>query len=119
MATYLITGVAGFIGSTLARAVLAQGGLVRGLDNFSTGKRENLADIQDRIVFTQMLKGEQPTIFGDGKQSRDFTYVDDVAEANMLACGAEGREVAGRVFNVATGRRTFAWLLSPIENSDW
>jgi UDP-glucose 4-epimerase len=55
---------------------------------------------------TQMLKGEQPTIFGDGKQSRDFTYVDNVVEANLLACKAEGREVAGKVFNVATGRRT-------------
>ena len=49
MATYLVTGVAGFIGSTLARAVLAQGGKVVGFDNFSTGKRENLADIQGRI----------------------------------------------------------------------
>ncbi len=55
---------------------------------------------------TQMLKGEQPTIFGDGKQSRDFTYVDNVVEANLLACKAEAREVAGKVFNVATGRRT-------------
>src|ERR1700730_2815577 len=247
MATYLITGVAGFIGSTLARALLAQGGEVRGFDNFSTGKRENLADILDRIelheadlldldalhqacravdyvlheaaipsvprsvkdplgnnranvdgtlnllvasrdakvkrviyaasssaygdtptlpkredmqpnpispyataklaseyymasfyrcygletvslryfnVFgprqdpaspysgvlakfiTQMLQGEPPTIFGDGKQSRDFTYVDNVVEANLLACKAEGKEVAGRLLNGATGRRT-------------
>ena len=247
MATYLITGVAGFIGSTLARELVAQGEKVRGLDNFSTGKRENLALVRNQIelyeadlldldalhracrgvdyvlheaaipsvprsvkdplgnnqanvdgtlnllvacrdakvkrvvyaasssaygdtptlpkredmppnpispyataklaseyymtsfyrcygletvclryfnVFgprqdptsqysgvlakfiTQMLKGEQPTIFGDGKQSRDFTYVDNVVEANLLACKAEGREVAGKVFNVATGRRT-------------
>jgi UDP-glucose 4-epimerase len=55
---------------------------------------------------TQMLRGEQPTIFGDGTQSRDFTYVDNVVEANLLACRAEGKQVAGRVFNVATGRRT-------------
>jgi UDP-glucose 4-epimerase len=247
MATYLVTGVAGFIGSTLARAVLAQGGKVVGFDNFSSGKRENLADIQGRIdlheadlldldalhqacrgvdfvfheaaipsvprsvkdplgnnranvdgtlnmlvaardakvkrviyaasssaygdtptlpkhedmspnpispyataklaseyymtsfyrcygletvclryfnVFgprqdptspysgvlakfiTQMLKGDQPTIFGDGKQSRDFTFVDNVVDANLLACKAEAKEVAGRVFNVATARRT-------------
>ena len=45
MATYLVTGVAGFIGSTLARELLAQGHEVRGLDNFSTGKRENVAEI--------------------------------------------------------------------------
>ena len=246
MATYLITGVAGFIGSALARAVLAQGDQVRGIDNLSTGKRENLTEIVHRIDFqegdlldlqalynacrgvdyvlheaaipsvpksmldplgsnranldgtvnllmaardakvkrvvyaasssaygdtptlpkqedmtpnpispyavaklasehymisfyrcygletvclryfnifgprqdptspysgvlakfiTQMLKGEQPTILGDGKQSRDFTYVDNAVEANLLACKAAANEVAGRVFNVATGRR--------------
>lgn len=246
MATYLITGVAGFIGSALARAVLAQGDQVRGIDNLSTGKRENLAEIASRIdlrvadlldldalnqvcrgvdyvlheaaipsvpksvmdplgnnranvdatvnvlvaardakvkrvvyaasssaygdapilpkhedmlpspispyavaklasehymvsfyrcyeletvclryfnifgprqdptspysgvlakFITQMLKGEQPTIFGDGEQSRDFTYVDNAVDANLLACKAPASEVAGRVFNVATGRR--------------
>ncbi len=246
MATYLITGVAGFIGSTLARAVLAQGGEVVGFDNLSTGKHENLDGVLQRIQFheadlldldalhhacrgvdyvfheaaipsvprsvkdpllnnqanvdgtlnlliaardakvkrvvyaasssaygntptlpkredmlpnpispyavaklageyymtsfyrcygletvslryfnvfgprqdpaspysgvlakfiTQMLDGEAPTIYGDGKQSRDFTYVDNLVEANLLACTAQGHEVAGRVFNVATGRR--------------
>ena len=49
MATYLVTGVAGFIGSTLARELLAQGDEVRGFDNFSTGKRENVAEILDQI----------------------------------------------------------------------
>src|SRR5580693_9727381 len=49
MATYLITGIAGFIGSSLARAVLAQGDNVRGVDNFSTGKRSNIAELLDRI----------------------------------------------------------------------
>jgi UDP-glucose 4-epimerase len=246
MVTSLITGVAGFIGSTLARAVLAQGGEVVGFDNFSTGTHENLSDVLDRIQFheadlldldalhracrgvdyvfhqaaipsvprsvkdplgnnqanvdgtlnllvaardakvkrviyaasssaygdtptlpkredmlpnpispyataklaseyymasfyrcygletvclryfnvfgprqdpsspysgvlarfiTQMLDGEAPTILGDGKQSRDFTYVDNVVEANLLASAAESREVAGRVFNVATAQR--------------
>ena len=246
MATYLITGVAGFIGSALARAVLAQGDHVRGIDNLSTGRRENLTEILPRIDFqqadlldlqalyeacrgvdyvlhqaaipsvpksvldplasnranldgtvnllmaardakvkrvvyaasssaygdtptlpkhedmapnpispyavaklasehymisfyrcyglqtvclryfnifgprqdpgspysgvlakfiTQMLKGEQPTILGDGKQSRDFTYVDNAVEANLLGCRVPAMEVAGRVFNVATGRR--------------
>jgi len=246
MAIYLITGIAGFIGSALARAVLAQGDKVRGIDNLSTGKMENLAEILDSIDFrkadlldakateaacadvdyvlhqaaipsvprsvlnplesnranvdatvqllvaakdakvkrvvyaasssaygdtptlpkheemipnpispyavaklagehymasfwrcygletvslryfnifgprqdpnspysgvlakfiTQMLKGEQPTIFGDGTQSRDFTYVDNAVSANLLACQAPASEVAGRVFNVAVGRR--------------
>lgn len=246
MSTYLITGIAGFIGSTLARAVLEQGDSVRGIDNLSTGKRQNLAEIAGRIdlreadlldfaaaqdacrgvdyvlheaaipsvprsvkdplesnranvdatvnllvaardakvkrvayaasssaygdapslpkhegmapnplspyavaklaceyymtsfwrcygletvslryfnifgprqdpgspysgvlarFIVQMLKGESPTIFGDGLQSRDFTYVENVVNANLLACKAPANEVAGKVFNVATGTR--------------
>jgi len=246
MALYLITGIGGFIGSSLARALLARGAQVRGVDNFATGKRENIADILDRIDFreadildpdtmkracegvdyvlhqaaipsvpksvldplasnranvdgtvsvlvaardakvkrvvyaasssaygdtptlpkhegmtpnpispyavaklasehymisfyrcygletvalryfnifgprqdpsspysgvlakfiTLMLRGEQPTIFGDGEQSRDFTYIDNAVEANLLACEAPASEAAGKVFNVATGRR--------------
>jgi len=246
MATYLITGVAGFIGSSLARAVLAQGDQVRGIDNFATGKRENITEILDRIDFrevdildldaiheacrgvdyifheaaipsvpksvldplgsnrtnvdgtvhlliaakdakvkrmvyaasssaygdtptlpkredmppnpispyavaklaseyymtsfyrcygletvclryfnifgprqdptspysgvlakfiTQMLDGEQPTILGDGAQSRDFTYIDNAVDANLLAIKAAASQAAGRVFNVATGER--------------
>src|ERR1700690_4509660 len=49
MALYLITGIGGFIGSSLARALLARGEQVRGVDNFSTGNRENLTEILDRI----------------------------------------------------------------------
>ena len=246
MALYLITGVAGFIGSSIARAVLSRGEKVRGIDNFSTGKHENLTEIRDRIDFheaditdleamhkacagvdyvmhqaaipsvpksvldplgsnranidgtvnvlvaardakvkrvvyaasssaygdtptlpkleamrpdpispyavqklaseqymvsfyrcygletvclryfnifgprqdptspysgvlakftTQMLKGEQPTIFGDGETSRDFTYIDNAVDANLLACTAPAGKVAGEVFNTATGRR--------------
>lgn len=51
-----------------------------------------------------MLQGEQPTIFGDGSQSRDFTYIDNVVSANLLACTAPAAQVSGRVFNVAAGR---------------
>ncbi len=54
MATCLITGVAGFIGSALARAALAEGDKVRGIDNFSAGKRENLGEIFSRIDFRQI-----------------------------------------------------------------
>ncbi|HUM04691.1 MAG TPA: SDR family oxidoreductase [Terriglobales bacterium] len=53
----------------------------------------------------QMLRGEQPTIFGDGEQSRDFNYIDNAVSANLLACLAPASECAGRVFNIATGRR--------------
>src|ERR1700730_15213981 len=246
MALYLITGIGGFIGSSLARELLQRGERVRGVDNFSTGKQENLAQILGQIEFreadildldalklacagvdyvlhqaaipsvpksvldpigrhranvdgtlnvlvaardaklkrviyaasssvygdtptlpkhermtpdpispyavtklaserymlsfyrcygletaalryfnifgprqdpsspysgvlakfiTQMLSGKQPTIFGDGEQSRDFTYIDNAVNANLLACAAPAAQVAGRVFNVATGRR--------------
>jgi nucleoside-diphosphate-sugar epimerase len=246
MSLYLITGISGFIGSSIAHALLGLGEKVRGVDNFSTGKQNNIADIADRIDFhesditdldamhrackgvdfvlhqaaipsvpksvldplgsncanvdgtvnilvaardakvkrvvyaasssaygdtptlpkhegmkpdpispyavaklasehymvsffrcyaletvclryfnifgprqdpsspysgvlakfiTQMLAGEQPTIFGDGEQSRDFTYIDNAVEANLLACKADASKAAGQVFNVATGRR--------------
>ena len=52
---------------------------------------------------TALQAGEPPTIFGDGEQSRDFTFVDNVVEANVLAMGAQ--DVAGRVYNVACGER--------------
>jgi nucleoside-diphosphate-sugar epimerase len=246
MALYLITGIGGFIGSSLARALLSRGEQVRGIDNFATGRRDNLAEVLDRIDFceadildldamkkacagadyvlhqaaipsvpksvldplgsnranvdgtvnvlvaardakvkrvvyaasssaygdtptlpkhegmtaspispyavaklasehymtsfyrcygletvslryfnifgprqdpsspysgvlakfiTQMLRGEQPTIFGDGEQSRDFTYIDNAVEANLLACTAPAAQAAGQMCNVATGRR--------------
>src|ERR1022692_4600745 len=53
MARYLITGIAGFIGSTLAHALVAQGHEVRGIDNLSTGSLDNLADIRRAISFEQ------------------------------------------------------------------
>lgn len=54
----------------------------------------------------QLLKGETPTINGDGMQSRDFTYIENVIEANLKACLAP-HEVAGEVFNIAFGGREY------------
>ncbi len=54
----------------------------------------------------QLLHGEVPTINGDGKQSRDFTYIENVIEANLKACLAES-EAAGQAFNIAYGGREY------------
>jgi UDP-glucose 4-epimerase len=51
-----------------------------------------------------MLRGEAPTIHGAGEQSRDFTYIQNVVEANLLAAAAPSQKVAGHVFNVATAQ---------------
>ena len=58
------------------------------------------------LFITAMLSGRQPTIYGDGKQSRDFTFVANVVHGNLLAADADARLVAGRTFNVANGRST-------------
>ena len=52
---------------------------------------------------TAMLRGEAPTIYGDGSQSRDFTYVANVVQANLLACECD--EANGQVLNIACGER--------------
>ena len=54
------------------------------------------------IFLDCMLRGEAPTIFGDGGQSRDFTYVDNVVEANLLACRAP--QAAGEIYNIGCAR---------------
>lgn len=54
----------------------------------------------------QLLNGESPTINGDGKQSRDFTYIENVIEANLKACMA-GKDAAGQSFNIAFGGREY------------
>jgi len=53
----------------------------------------------------QMTRGEQPVIHGDGEQGRDFTYVENAVQANLLALAAPAEKVAGRVFNIACGER--------------
>ena len=54
----------------------------------------------------QLMNGETPTIYGDGMQSRDFTYIENVIEANLKACLAPS-EAAGEAFNVAYGGREY------------
>ncbi|MBX3081853.1 MAG: SDR family oxidoreductase [Anaerolineae bacterium] len=57
------------------------------------------------LFATHILRGEAPTIFGDGTQSRDFTYIDNVVHGNLLACHADPRQVGGEVINLAGGDR--------------
>jgi len=56
--------------------------------------------------FTGLLRGEQIYIFGDGETSRDFCYIDNAVQANLLAACTGNRAAVGRVFNVACGERT-------------
>ena len=58
------------------------------------------------IFVDRLITGRVPTIFGDGKQTRDFVYVEDVVRANLLAGTADAPTVSGRVFNVARGEAT-------------
>jgi UDP-glucose 4-epimerase len=57
------------------------------------------------IFCRKMLAGEQPTIYGDGGQSRDFTYIDNVVQGNLLAADAQAAKVSGQTINLATGVR--------------
>jgi len=73
------------------------------------GKRQNPLGAYAAVIpkfIQQLLKNERPTINGDGKQSRDFTYVDNVVEANLKACTAPDT-AAGEVFNIAFGGREY------------
>ncbi len=63
------------------------------------------------LFVSALVAGQAPVIFGDGLQSRDFTYIDNVVDANLAACRTTG---AGGVYNVACGERTS--LLELLEN---
>jgi len=70
------------------------------------------------IFVNQLLRNQQPIIFGDGEQTRDFVYVEDVVDANLLALTA--KEAKGEVFNIATGAAStinkLVWNLREIMN---
>jgi UDP-N-acetylglucosamine/UDP-N-acetylgalactosamine 4-epimerase len=73
------------------------------------GRRQNPDGAYAAVIpkfIKQLLNDEQPTINGDGKQSRDFTYIENVIEANLKACKASG-EAAGQAYNIAYGGREF------------
>lgn len=73
------------------------------------GRRQNPNGLYAAVIpkfIKQLLNNEQPIINGDGKQSRDFTYIENVIEANLKACLAS-HEAAGQAFNIAYGGREY------------
>ncbi|WP_461611071.1 SDR family oxidoreductase [Cytobacillus kochii] len=73
------------------------------------GRRQNPNGAYAAVIpkfIKQLLNDEPPTINGDGKQSRDFTYIENVIEANLKACNAS-HEAAGQAYNIAFGGREF------------
>lgn len=71
------------------------------------GPRQNANSAYAAVIAAfakALLAGERPTIYGDGEQSRDFTYVDNVVHANLLAARSATR-LGGAAINIATGRR--------------
>ena len=54
----------------------------------------------------RLLRGERPIVYGDGEQSRDFCFIDNVCEANWLAAEADAKVCTGQVLNIACNRKT-------------
>lgn len=72
------------------------------------GPRQNATSEYSGVISlfaTRMIGGRPPIIYGDGKQTRDFVYVDDVVSANLLAAAAPADKVAGKVFNIGCAVR--------------
>ena len=73
------------------------------------GRRQDPEGMYAAVIpkfIKQLMHGEVPTINGDGRQSRDFTYIDNVIEANLKACLAPS-EAAGEAFNIGAGGREY------------
>jgi nucleoside-diphosphate-sugar epimerase len=101
-------GVTKFVSEVYAQVF----GQCYGLENVSLryfnifGPRQDPSSPYSGVLsrfITCCLEGQRPTIFGDGEQSRDFTYVENAVQANLLAC--EAVNASGKVFNVGMGQR--------------
>ncbi len=114
-------GAAKFAGESYCQAFMATYGFetvcIRYFNVF--GPRQDPHSQYSAVIplfITAMLAGKQPTIYGDGHQSRDFTYVANVVHGNLLAADADAKLVAGRTLNVANGRSTSLLELIAILN---
>lgn len=101
-------GVTKFVGEVYSQVF----GRCYGLENVSLryfnvfGPRQDPGSPYSGVLskfITAILEDTGPVVFGDGEQSRDFTYIENVVQANLLAC--EAPNVSGKVFNVGTGNR--------------
>jgi nucleoside-diphosphate-sugar epimerase len=101
-------GVSKYVGELYAQTF----GRVYGLENVCLryfnifGPRQDPASLYSGVLAkfcSAFLEGTPPVVFGDGEQSRDFTYVDNAVTANLLAC--ETPNVSGKVFNIGAGGR--------------
>jgi UDP-glucose 4-epimerase len=83
------------------------------------GKRQDPKSQYAAVVpafISRMLKNKPPIVYGDGKQTRDFTYVEDVVEANVKAMETKNRNALGRAINIAGGRQVSILELISILN---
>lgn len=101
-------GVSKFVGELYAQVF----GRVYGLENVSVryfnvfGPRQDPTSQYSGVLSRFMLavlEGQRPVVFGDGEQSRDFTYIENIVDATLRACEADG--ASGMVFNGGTGTR--------------
>ena len=70
------------------------------------GKRQDPFSLYAAVIpifISRLLKGEKPVIFGDGEQTRDFVYIDNVIQANIKAATQAGPEAGGRAYNIGCG----------------
>jgi UDP-N-acetylglucosamine/UDP-N-acetylgalactosamine 4-epimerase len=120
--TWLFTGVSGFIGSNLLETLLKLDQRVVELDNFATGhqhiglryfnifgRRQDPNGAYAAVVpkwIASMIKNEPMYINGTGETSRDFCYIDNAVQANLLAATTENLNAVNQVYNVAVGDRT-------------
>jgi len=106
--TWLITGVAGFIGSNLLERLLILNQKVVGLDNFDTGHQYNIDQVIDdaNITSGKNLSKNFKFINGDGETSRDFCYIDNTIQINILAVVTDNNNANNQVYNVAANDRT-------------
>jgi len=107
LSPYAICKLAGELYTTVFHSIYGLPTVcLRYFNVFGPGQRPDSPYAAVVPIFTSlMLEGRPATVHGDGEQTRDFCYVDNVVSANLLACSASAEEVSGKVFNIACEER--------------